>query len=301
MTERKTILVTGASRGIGLLSAKALAHAGHHVFAGMRDAAGRNAPIASELRAWASSNGLRLEPIEVDVTKDASVDRAVQTIEGRQPIDVLINNAGVMPVGITEAYTPDQVEACLDVNFVGAVRTCRAVLPGMRSRRSGLIIHLSSTAGRLAIPFFGLYCASKWALEAYGESLHYELSDLGIESIILEPGGHATDLIKVPPGPSDLARLGGYGAVANGPRRMIDLSETMFAAGGAATDAHNIADVICELVSTKRPRPIRTTVGHDMGVARINKSVAPVQAELIESLPPGGKAGAGPTASAAAS
>lgn len=291
MTEPKTILVTGASRGIGLLTAKTLAQSGHHVFAGMRDADGRNAAARRELSVWASENGQQLEPVDLDVTDDASIENAVRTIEGRQPIDVLINNAGVMPVGVTEAYTPDQIAALLDVNLIGAARLCRAVLPGMRALGSGLIIHMSSTAGRHSVPFFGVYCASKWALEAYAESLHYELAAFGIESIIVEPGGHATDLIKEPPPPSDRELLDSYGPVAEGPRRMIDMFETRFAAGESITDAQNVADRVRELIDRKRPRPIRTTVGMDFGVSRINKRVAPIQAEFIESLQPVWKTG----------
>ncbi len=284
MTDRRTIIVTGASRGIGLLAAKSLAAIGHHVFAAMRDIDGRNAFARSEVNDWAAESGHLLDTVEMDVTDAESVYQAVNIIEDRQPIDVLINNAGVMPVGVTEAYTLDQAKAHFDVNLFGAMRTCRAVLPHMRARKSGLIVHVSSTAGRLAIPFFGLYCAGKWALEAYAESLHYEVENFGIESVIVEPGGHATDLIKSSPEPSDLARIESYGPIAKGPGRMIGMFETMFAAGGGNTNAQNVADIICDLVAIGPPRPIRSIVGQDMGLVRINQRTAPVQAELIEGL-----------------
>lgn len=286
MTEPKAILVTGASRGIGFLSAKALALAGHRVFAGLRDIDNRNAPVRAALLDWAKDKRVSLEPIALDVTEDASVSRAANMIEDRVSLDVLINNAGVMPVGVTEAYSPDQVRACLEVNLIGAIRTSRAVLPAMRRRRSGLLIHVSSTAGRLAIPFFGLYCASKWALEAYAESLHYELATFGVESVLVEPGPHQTDLVKAPPAPADEKRVAGYGRIADGSARMLSMFEAKFAAGKAITDAQNVAEAICTLVAMEQQRPLRTTVGDDMGLRRINERTAPLQEDLVEAIRP---------------
>lgn len=280
MSLSKTVFVTGASRGIGLLTVKTLASNGCHVFAGVRDSRGRNAGLTEELQAWAAAEGHRLEVVDVDVTNDSSVSSAVESIERQAPLDVLVNNAGVMPVGVTEAYTPDQLAACLDVNALGVMRTCRAVLPAMRSRNSGLIISISSTAGRLAIPYFGVYCASKWAMEALVESMHYELEPFAVESILVEPGGHATDLIKSPPSPEDSQRLASYGDSAATPGKMIAMFEQMFAAGDEPTNAQNVADAINGLIASEAPRPLRTTVGNDMGVNQINERTAPIQHEL---------------------
>tara|TARA_R110002072_G_scaffold222478_2_gene379413 strand:- start:217 stop:1404 length:1188 start_codon:yes stop_codon:yes gene_type:complete len=282
----KNILITGASRGIGYLTAKTLAKADHHVIASMRDIKGHNAVIATELAGWATEHGHSLEVVELDVTSEDSVDSAIQALEERLNIDVLINNAGIMPCGITEAYTPEQVSACLDVNVVGVARTCRATLPYMRKRKSGLMIHISSSSGRLAMPFFGLYCASKWALEAMAESMHYELASFGVESIIVEPGGHGTDLIQDPPVPSDTRCIDSYGYIAKGPANIVEMFQGVFAQGDKSTDAQNVADQLAELVDMKGERPIRTTVGHNMGVDQINARVAPVQAEFIRSFLP---------------
>lgn len=92
-----------------------------------------------------------------------------------------------MPVGLTEGFTMEQAKDLFDVNVYGVMHLTRAVLPAMRARKSGLVISLSSVAGRFGMPFFGLYCASKWAMEAYCESLHYELEPFGVESVLVEP------------------------------------------------------------------------------------------------------------------
>ena len=280
----KTVLITGASRGIGWLTARTLAASGHYVYAAMRNLNTSNAQAAEELTTWADSQGYALKAIEMDVTDESSVANAVSQIESETPIDILINNAGIMPVGISEAYTLEDIRRCMDVNFYGVVNTCRAVLPGMRKRRSGLLIHLSSAAGRLALPFFGVYCASKWALEAYAESLHYELAEFNIDSVLVEPSGHATDLVSTTPKASDTGCIASYGEAANKPGELIAMFQSMFDAGEDITDAANIAETLRQLIECPQPRPIRTTVGHDMGVERINLQTAPVQAEILRSF-----------------
>lgn len=284
MSVNKTVLITGTSRGIGLLAAKTLAQRGHKVFASMRDISTRNKDSAEKLRNWATSEKLALEPIELDVTEPESISTAVATIENRGPIDVLINNAGIMPVGVTEAFDSQQVQSFFDLNVFGLMNLSNAVLPGMRKRKAGLLIHLSSAAGRLAIPYFGVYCSTKWAVEAYAESLHYELTPLGVESIIVEPSGHGTDLVETSPTPTDQLRLNDYGTLATGGEKLLDMFKQLFAEGDDLHNPQNVADSLIQLIEQDRPRPIRTQVGDDMGVAAINEAVRPVQATLIESL-----------------
>ncbi len=164
------VVITGSSSGFGLLTAKSLLALGYEVVATMRDSRTRNAGRAAELKAFAAGTSGELAVVELDVTSDASVASAADKIRELGHVDVLVNNAGVMNVGVTEAYPIDEVKAQFDVNTFGPARVARAFMPQMREQRSGLIINLSSLAGRLVFPFFGVYCASKFALEALFEA-----------------------------------------------------------------------------------------------------------------------------------
>src|SRR5215813_316921 len=153
----KTILITGTSTGFGRDTAETLAHAGHRVFASMRDVAGHNRLPAEAARAKG------LDVVEIDVTDDASVERGVASVlERAGRLDVLVNNAGIGSAGISEAFTTDQLRALFDVNVFGVQRTLRAVLPGFRRQGEGLVVNIGSILGRLTFPFFGLYGASKF-------------------------------------------------------------------------------------------------------------------------------------------
>lgn len=282
----KTILITGASRGIGWLTARVLTEAGHTVYAGMRDLTGRNAQPARDLMEATAAAPGQLRPISLDVTDEAQIASAVAEIEAAGPLDVLINNAGVMPVGLTEAFTVDQAKDLFDVNVYGIMRMTRAVLPVMRARKSGQIISISSSAGRFGMPFFGLYCSSKWAMEAWCEALHYELEQFGIESLLVEPSGHGTDLVNTAPAPEDQDRADGYGDIATGRDRLLGMFIGMFEQGMAENDATNVATAIQGLIEGPAPRPVRTQVGQDMGVTAVNEATAPIQAQLIDMLRP---------------
>src|SRR6185369_3359857 len=149
----ETVLITGASTGFGRDAAERLARRGHRVFATMRDVNGRNSEHRKTLEAMARDEKLALRVIELDVTSDDSVQRAVYAaLREAGHLDAVINNAGYAAVGVTEAYTPEQFSRIFDVNVIGAVRVNRAVLPSMRARRSGLLIHVSSGAGRCSVP-----------------------------------------------------------------------------------------------------------------------------------------------------
>src|SRR5258708_4441691 len=172
----------------------------------------------SEIRALAEKNSLPIHILELDVTNDASVERAVDAaIAKAGRIDVAINNAGYYLSGLAEAVTTEQAQRLMDANFFGPVRINRAVLPHMRRQRSGVLMHISSGAGRVVLPSGGFYCASKFALEALAEAYSYELASQGIESVIVEPGQYETPVFGNTVKAADEARTDTYCAVKTFP------------------------------------------------------------------------------------
>jgi NAD(P)-dependent dehydrogenase (short-subunit alcohol dehydrogenase family) len=186
---KSVILVTGASTGIGHLTARALAAAGHTVYASMRDIQGRNAPKVRELRDWSFSHGHDLRAVELDVLSQPSADAAAAHILAEQGrIDVVVHNAGHLVVGPAEAFTPEEMVKVMDTNFLGSQRVNRAVLPAMRQRESGLVLWVSSTVRGGFPPFLGPYAAAKAAMDSLAVSMSYELARFGIETSIVVPG-----------------------------------------------------------------------------------------------------------------
>src|SRR5947199_377342 len=221
MSSKQVVLITGSSTGFGRLFTETLARKGHTVFATMRDPGGRNAKNASEIRALAEKDSLPIHVLELDVTDDASVGRAVDAAVAKAGrIDVAINNAGYYLSGLEEAVTTEQAQRLMDTNFLGPVRVNRAVLPHMRRQRGGVLIHVSSGAGRVILPSAGFYCASKFALEALAEAYSYELAAQGIESVIVEPGQYETPIFGNTVTGADVARTDTYGAVKEIPAKL---------------------------------------------------------------------------------
>jgi NAD(P)-dependent dehydrogenase (short-subunit alcohol dehydrogenase family) len=282
----RTVVVTGCSSGFGRDVSSRLAAAGDRVYATMRDPRGKNAEAANALESEAASGGRTLRVLEMDVTNDASVASAADTIlRVTGAPDVLINNAGQMYVGITEAFTPQELQAQLDVNVVGVHRVNRAFLPAMRRRGSGLIVNISSIAGRLAAPFNAIYHASKWALEGYSLALRTELASSGLDVVVVEPGPFTTALFPTMRVPADVEGRGAtYPPVvhetAAALARMFD---GLFNDPNAPTDPELVVDRLCELIDMPAgTRPFRTVVGVDMGVAERNAAVAPFDAQLLD-------------------
>ncbi len=215
MAAGDVILITGTSSGFGRLLAEACASQGCTVYASMRQPAGRNASAREALQTLAATAGLSLHVLELDVTDELSVEHAVQEVITRSgAIDVLINNAGFGYIGLNEACTLADLQQQFDTNFFGVVRMNRAVLPHMRRQGRGLLIYMSSAGGRIVVPFLGPYTASKFALEALAESYHYQLYSLGIDTVILQPGRHATPGGTNLRSPSEPNRGAGYGLVS---------------------------------------------------------------------------------------
>jgi NAD(P)-dependent dehydrogenase (short-subunit alcohol dehydrogenase family) len=281
MNSKQVVLVTGASTGFGRLFTNTLARNGHTVFATMRDPAGRNAKNASEIRTLAQSESLPVHIIELDVTDDASVERAVDaavTKAGR--IDVAINNAGYFLTGLEEGVTTEQARRLMDTNFLGPVRVNRAVLPHMRRQHSGVLMHISSGAGRVVLPSVGFYCASKFALEALAEAYSYELASQGIESVIVQPGAYQTDVFGNTVTAADESRTSGYGAAKGIPAKVGA------ALSSGAGNAQEVADVVLRIVETPAgEKQLRYFVStQNYGVNEINAVAQQVQTGLLEAL-----------------
>jgi NAD(P)-dependent dehydrogenase (short-subunit alcohol dehydrogenase family) len=281
MNSKQVVLITGSSTGFGRLFAETLARKGHTVFATMRDPGGRNAKNASEIRALAEKDSLPIHVLEMDVTEDASVERAVNAAVAKAGrIDVAINNAGYYLGGLEEAVTTEQARRLMDTNFLGPVRVNRAVLPHMRRQRSGVLMHISSGAGRVVLPSAGFYCASKFALEALAEAYSYELAGQGIESLIVEPGAYETPVIGNMVTAVDEARTNTYGAVKEIPAKLGA------ALSSRAGNAQEVADAVLQIIETPAgEKQLRYRVSpQDFGLDEINALSKQVQARVLEAF-----------------
>lgn len=281
----KNIIVTGSSSGIGRLTVVALAKEGHRIFATMRNTKSGNIAKKEALENLAKSDNLKIKVVELDVANDFSVKEAFEEIGAiTKDIDVVINNAGTMFVGVTEAYSINQIREQFETNLFGVLRVNKAVLPYMRRRKQGLIINLSSLAGRVVFPFFGIYCASKFALEAVIESSRYELSQLGIDFVIVEPGAFPSNLIGTGPIEAEQDVLEDYGELAKLPAKILEPFEALFN-GVDVPNTQDVADAISQLIAAPNgQRPLRTVVGMDFGVIGLNEASEPFQNGILDML-----------------
>jgi NAD(P)-dependent dehydrogenase (short-subunit alcohol dehydrogenase family) len=183
----KIVLVTGASRGIGEVTAQLFADRGWQVAATARN--------RESLGTWTQAPNVAA--IRLDVTDSESIRLAVEETERRfGSVDVLVNNAGVGLGGAVESVTRDELTKLFDLNLFGLIATTQAVLPSMRKRLSGVIVNVSSAAGRIGLPFLAPYCASKYAVEGLTEAMSYELAPFGIQAKLVEPGGVKTSFTQ---------------------------------------------------------------------------------------------------------
>lgn len=187
---KQVILITGASSGFGALAARALAQAGHTVYASMRETTGRNAPQVAEVQKYATEHGVDLRTVELDVASNASVDAGVAALKkeaGR--LDVVVHNAGHMSFGPAEAFTPEQFAQLYDINVLSTQRVNRAALPLMRNQGRGLLVWISSSSARGGTPpYLSPYFAAKAAMDSLAVSYAGELTRWGIETSIVVPG-----------------------------------------------------------------------------------------------------------------
>jgi len=248
---QKVALVTGSSSGIGFETALALARENYFTFASMR-----NSDKAGKIQEIAKKENLNLEVIELDVDKEESIKSAVKKIEEQKGrIDVLVNNAGYGLFGCIEDITIDDLKAQFETNFFGVVRLIQEIAPTMRKMGSGIIVNVSSVAGRIGFPGTPAYISSKFALEGLSECMRYELSPFGIKTIIIEPGVIKTNFfssMKVTKGKQDSPYKEITEKVMNGVKMMASMG----------TPPDEVAKTIMNAIKTEDPLP-RYVVGSD--------------------------------------
>ena len=253
----KRVFITGATGAMGFLMCKSLTENGHTVVGTTRSMTGKRETVVKELQAA----GVQL--VEMDVTNDASVNQGVaEAIRMLDGLDVVVNNAGVGTVGIQEFFTAEEMHKVFDVNVYGVQRVMRATLPHLREQRQGTIIHISSGIGRLTFPFYGTYCASKYALEAIAEGYRAELAGFGIESCIIEPGAMPTEFLDgmVQHQPHDDSRSQAYSEMVHFPQTGIDGLKQALAANPEQNPQKVVDALVALLAMPFGKKPFRTVV-----------------------------------------
>jgi len=282
----KIIVITGASSGFGALSARALARAGHTVYATMRETTGRNAVQVKDAQSFAEKNRVDLRPLELDVASQDSADAAFrQVIADNGRLDVLIHNVGHMVFGPAEAFTPEQLAEIYDVNVVSTQRVNRAALPQLRRQGHGLVIWVSSSscAGGTP-PYLAPYFAAKAGMDSLAVSYARELSRWGIETSIIVPGAFTkgTNHFAHAGTPADTARVAEYDRGAY-PGFSKQVQEAFAAIVPPDADASAVAEAIVKVVDTpfgKRPFRVHidpTQDGADVSFAVLDR----IRAEML--------------------
>ena len=253
------VLITGCSSGFGRLAALRFARTGDVVVATLRDPA---SPKAEPLARARDEEGLKLELAALDVTDDGSVAACVERVlEAHGGVDVLVNNAGLGLEGAVEDVTDAEARALFETNVFGAMRVTRAVLPAMRAAGSGVVVNVSSLAGRVAAPFGGWYSASKYALEALTEALHYELGPFGVRVALIEPGGFPTEFVA--------NRVEAAASATSAYRELREqweqAAERLPGRDGPPADPEEVA-VAIHAAATEPTTPLRRLVGGDAEV-----------------------------------
>lgn len=277
----KNIIITGSSSGFGLKAAKDFADKGNKVFATMRKPDGKNAEVRTALETYSP----HIKVVDMDVTSEVSVKEAMDGILAEAGvIDILINNAGIMYLGITEAFSVEQARFQMETNYYGAIRTMQAVLPAMRQAGKGLIINTSSLVGRMSPPFFGTYTATKHALEGYSQALRYEVSPFGVDIVMVEPGPFGTGLLASGQAPAHNEVLASYGELAGVPEAMGENFAQMLQSDDAP-DPQWVVDAYLKLAEMPAgKRPTRTVVGITWGVDEINELTQPIQDRVLKEM-----------------
>jgi NAD(P)-dependent dehydrogenase (short-subunit alcohol dehydrogenase family) len=286
---KQVIIITGASSGFGALAARALAKAGHTVYASMRETAGRNAPQVQAIEQFAAENNVDLRAIELDVASEESAEAAIrQIVAEKGRLDVVIHNAGHMVFGPAEAFTPEQLAELYDVNVLSTQRVNRAALPQLRKQRKGLLVWVSSSSAAGGTPpYLAPYFAAKAAMDALAVVYSRELTRWGIETSIIVPGAFTggTNHFAHAGSPDDKARAAEYEA---GPYAgFADQVLKGFASiVPPNADVSAVADAIVEVVDAPfGERPFRVHIDPtEDGAAIVNPVLDRVRAELLRRI-----------------
>ncbi len=285
----KIIVISGASSGFGALTARALAKAGHTVYASMRDTTGRNARPVEEVNKFAKDNKVDLRTIELDVRSQDSADAAIQRIVGENKrLDVVIHNAGHMVFGPAEAFTPEQLAELYDINVLSAQRVNRAALPQLRKQRNGLLVWVSSSSSAGGTPpYLAPYFAAKAGMDALAVVYARELTRWGIETSIIVPGAFTggTNHFAHAGSPSDKARVTEYEA---GPYKGFadDIMKGFTSIVPPDADVSAVAEAIVTVVDTpfgKRPFRMHVDPTQD-GAEVVNMVLDRVRAEMLRRI-----------------
>ncbi len=283
------IVITGASSGFGALAARALAVAGHTVYASMRETKGRNAPQVKEVEKYATKHAVDLRRIELDVSSQESCDAAIQEIISKNGrLDVVVHNAGHMVFGPAEAFTPEQLAELYDVNVLSTQRVNRAALPQLRKQRKGLVIWVSSSSAAGGTPpYLEPYFAAKAGMDALAVVYARELTRWGIETSIIVPGAFTggTNHFAHAGSPDDKARAAEYEA---GPYAgFADQVLKGFASiVPPDADVSAVAEAIVKVVDAPHgKRPFRVHIDPTQDGAEVVNAVSDrVRAELLRRI-----------------
>lgn len=284
MKNSKVVLITGSSSGFGLLTANALAKEGYIVYASMRKISTKNKYIASILRAKQNIN-----IIELDVRDDESITNAIQAIIKKEKrIDILINNAAIGAMGVTEQFSINDFIKQYDTNVFGVFRVTKKVLPHMRKNNSGLIIFISSIMGRFAAPFYSIYSSTKFALEALAEAWSFECRQVGIDMIIVEPGAFPTTSFgnnMQNHKPTGNISLDEYGSLANVPTE-ISLHFQEMERTQQFQSPDSFVEQIIDIISNPKTKNLRVVIDNDCGliVDEFNSKSDKINKVLIKNL-----------------
>ena len=267
MAGKKTVLITGASSGFGLLTSVELAKRGWHVIATMRDL-GRRALLEDAARGADVLE--RIEVHTLDVTAADQIATLAQMVGARKdPLHAIVNNAGFAVPGFADDVTDAELRHQFDTNFFGAAAVTRAFLPQLRRQGFGHIVMVSSVSGRTGFPGVGSYAASKFALEGWTESLRFELKPLGIQVVLIEPGAFETDIwtrnAKLSAGlqsqhSPNAGRIEGWRKRITGEKKRAD--------------PRPVVDLIANVLENPRPK-LRFVVGNDAKAALVIRTLLP--------------------------